>query len=77
MTRFIRQKKGRKGLILANGGMLTYQYVVCLSSEPRADGSAYPEQNPLPENLEDGLHPEMDQKTGGEVVIEAGDVFLA
>jgi hypothetical protein len=70
MSRHIRQKKSRNGLILANGGMLTYQHVILLSSEPRRDGSSYPEQNPLPENLESEPHPDMDMETGGEVVIE-------
>jgi hypothetical protein len=51
MTRQLRSKKEKKiatGLILANGGVLTYQHVVCLSSSPRRDGSSYPSANPLP-----------------------------
>lgn len=51
MTRQLRQRKnkgkGSKGLILANGGVLTYQHVVVLSSTPREDGSVYPAVNPL------------------------------
>lgn len=39
------------GLILANGGVLTYQHVVCLSSKPRRLSPAYPERNPLPEEI--------------------------
>ena len=50
MTRQLRSKKGERttGLILANGGVLTYQHAVCLSSSPRKDGSPYPSANPLP-----------------------------
>lgn len=52
MTRQLRSTKKEKkittGLILANGGVLTYQHVVCLSSSPRRDGSSYPSVNPLP-----------------------------
>jgi hypothetical protein len=50
MTRQLRSKKDKKttGLILANGGVLTYQHVVCLSSSPRKDASPYPSANPLP-----------------------------
>lgn len=53
MTRQLRSpKKADKpstGLILANGGVLTYQHVVCLSSHPRKNNNtAYPAANPLP-----------------------------
>jgi len=52
MTRQLRSskkaKKAATGLILANGGVLTYQHAVCLSSHPRKDNSAYPSANPLP-----------------------------
>ncbi|MCJ1276724.1 hypothetical protein MMC21_004531 [Puttea exsequens] len=47
MVRRLRQGRGRNGLILANGGVLTYQHVLCLSSQPRSDGLSYPTQNPL------------------------------
>lgn len=77
MTRHLRQKKSRHGLILANGGMLTYQFVVCLSATPRSDGTTYPEKNPLPESLENMPHPLMDQKSGGEAVIEVNSQKLS
>jgi hypothetical protein len=52
MTRQLRcsrkKNKTTTGLILANGGVLTYQHVVCLSSSPKRDGSSYPSANPLP-----------------------------
>lgn len=37
------------GLVLANGGVLTYQHVVCLSTQPRRDGKQYQEGNPCPD----------------------------
>ncbi|TEY83824.1 hypothetical protein BOTCAL_0024g00330 [Botryotinia calthae] len=56
MTRQLRNKKGEvsnrknagvfNGLILANGGVLTYQHVVCLSTKPRSDGKEYQNGNP-------------------------------
>ncbi|VUC35600.1 unnamed protein product [Clonostachys rosea] len=49
MTRQVRSGSFQKGLVLANGGMLSHQYAVCLSSEPRKDKDVYPKQNPLPE----------------------------
>lgn len=79
MVRQLRDGNGRTGLILANGGTVTYQHVVCLSSSPRADGSAYPDKNPLPETLEDEPHPKVSRDAEGEVVIEvrADKIFNA
>ncbi|KAL2070312.1 hypothetical protein VTL71DRAFT_13338 [Oculimacula yallundae] len=68
MVRKIRKGDAKKGLVLANGGMVTYQYVVCLSSQPR--GSPYPDLNPLPDLLEDEPVPEVDDKAEGEAIIE-------
>ncbi|TGO27253.1 hypothetical protein BPAE_0045g00520 [Botrytis paeoniae] len=58
MTRQLRDKRGQVsnhknagvsyGLILANGGVLTYQHVVCLSTQPRSDGKDYQDENPCP-----------------------------
>ena len=59
----------RNGLILANGGVLSYQHVVCLSNKPRKDASDYPAQNPLPEHTAD-LAPAVDGEVEGEAVIE-------
>jgi len=68
MVRELRKGKARNGLVLANGGMVTYQYVVCLSNRPR--DFPYPENNPLPDLLEDEEVPKVDEKAEGEVVIE-------
>ncbi len=72
MVRELRKGKARNGLVLANGGMVTYQYVVCLSNKPR--NSPYPERNPLHELLEDEEVPKVDEKAEGEVVIEVSFV---
>lgn len=69
MVRHLRDGKGQTGLILANGGTVTYQHVLCLSSKPRAR-SSYPDKNPLPESLEDEPCPEVDSEPAGNVVIE-------
>ncbi|KAH6722885.1 hypothetical protein BKA61DRAFT_533552 [Leptodontidium sp. MPI-SDFR-AT-0119] len=68
MVRKIRKGEAQRGLVLANGGMVTYQYVVCLSSQPRT--SPYPDRNPLPEFLKDGPVPEVVEKAEGEAIIE-------
>jgi hypothetical protein len=69
MTRQLRTgARGKNGLILANGGFLTYQYVVCLSSTPRS--SPYPEKNPLPEHITDVPVPKITLSPQGDAVIE-------
>ncbi|QSZ29960.1 hypothetical protein DSL72_004478 [Monilinia vaccinii-corymbosi] len=42
-------EKASHGLILANGGVLTYQHVICLSTQPRSDGKQYQDGNPCPD----------------------------
>ena len=70
MVRHLRRGQGKNGLVLANGGTVTYQHVICLSSQPRKDGSPYPIKNPLPDNLESESHPVVDTNGEGEVSIE-------
>lgn len=72
MTRQLRQGKGRTGLILANGGVMSYQHVLCLSTSARRDGSPYPAKNPLPEWVTDLPVPTVDAKVEGneEATIE-------
>ncbi|KAH8815474.1 hypothetical protein F5884DRAFT_180194 [Xylogone sp. PMI_703] len=69
-VRQLRAGKGSNSLILANGGNLTYQHVVCLSKDPRKDGQHYPTTNPLPEVLKDAPVPDIENKPDGEAVIE-------
>jgi hypothetical protein len=49
---------------------VTSQHVVCLSKQPRNDGSPYPTDNPLPDNLESEPHPVIDTNAEGEISIE-------
>ncbi|RMD40494.1 hypothetical protein DV735_g4635, partial [Chaetothyriales sp. CBS 134920] len=70
MTRALRSGRGKNGLILANGGVLTYQFVICLSSQPRKDGGAYPQKNPLPETVTNVPVPRIEENPEGEAVIE-------
>ena len=70
MVRELRKGKMQNGLILANGGVATYQHVVCLSSEPRKDHSPYPEKNPLPAVVTDVPVPQVDTVAEGEAVVE-------
>lgn len=72
MVRKLRECKDRKssGLILANGGVLTYQHVICLSNQPRSDGLWYPEKNPLPDVLSDVTVPQIDAQAEGDAIVE-------
>ena len=68
MVRQLRAGKGRNGLVLANGGVVTYQHAVILSRAPR---SAYPAANPLPKMLEDGPVPQVVvAAASGEATVE-------
>lgn len=70
MARKLRAGNGTHGLVLANGGVLTYQHVICLSSKPRADNLMYPAQNPLPSILEHNTKPIIAETAEGEAIIE-------
>ncbi|THW51769.1 hypothetical protein D6D22_00610 [Aureobasidium pullulans] len=70
MARKLRAGSGTNGLVLANGGVLTYQHVICLSSRPRADNRPYPARNPLPSTLSNDLVPETEESAEGEAIIE-------
>ncbi|KAF4126522.1 hypothetical protein GMORB2_0258 [Geosmithia morbida] len=73
MTRQIRNGSYKTGLILANGGVLTYQHAICLSSAPRRDSSPYPGGDAQPELVEAGdvPVPVFDELADGEATIEA------
>lgn len=77
MTRELRASNGKNGLVLANGGVMTYQHVICLSSSPRRDGLPYPERPPLPEVVTDVPTPAIEVKAEGEAVIEVSLDSLA
>ncbi len=70
MVRELRKGNSQTGLILANGGVLTYQHVLCLSKQPRQDGSNYPLSNPLPRYITDFPIPSNTAHAEGEAIIE-------
>lgn len=78
MVRELRRGHHQVGLILGNGGVLTYQHALCLASKPRHDGSPYPDQNPLPQYITDVPIPSISNEAQGEAIIEVGvSVYLA
>ena len=70
MVRQLRKGKARNGLVLANGGEITYQHAICLSSKPRRNGSPYQDRNPLPEVITDVPVPEVNAQVEGEATVE-------
>lgn len=62
--------------MLANGGVLSYQHVICLSKDPRRDGVSYPEKNPLPEKITDVPIPALIEHAEGEATIEVIYAFI-
>ena len=75
MSRQLRAGKGRNGLILANGGVATYQHVLCLSTAARPTNSPYPLENPLPETITDVPVPPIADVAEGEAVIEVRETL--
>ena len=76
MVRYLRNGDAKHGLILANGGVLTYQHVICLSTVPRGMEAPYPGRNPLPETLSFLPDFEIENLAEGEPVIEKYTVDL-
>ncbi|KAM0712404.1 hypothetical protein Q7P37_011500 [Cladosporium fusiforme] len=81
MTRQLRRKRAAgittNGLVLANGGVVTYQHVVCLSTSPRKDNTPYPAANPLPPTLSVPERVEIEAEAKGDAVIETYTVEYA
>lgn len=77
MVRELRKVNSQTGLILANGGVLTNQHVLCLSRQPRQDGSNYPLRNPLPRYITDLPTPSVTAHAEGEAVIEVRSLSLS
>lgn len=67
MVRELRKGKAANGLVLANGGIATYQHVVCLSKNPRK--TPYPERNPL-HNVDPDEGPRIEERPEGEAIVE-------
>jgi hypothetical protein len=72
MTRELRERDEKYGLVLANGGTMTYQHVLLLSAE--APRQSYPERNPLPEIITDVSVPTVDETAEGEAVVEVSSM---
>lgn len=68
MTRQLRTGRGKKGLVLCNGGVLSYQHVVVLGTAPRR--TDYPMESGLPEVLSDLKVPELAELAQGQCVVE-------
>lgn len=79
MARQLRQRKSTgvdsNGLILANGGVMTYQHVVILSSQPRKDGTSYPSADPLFSNPSKDPAPTIEEEAKGEAIIEVSSGY--
>ncbi|KAF2084822.1 hypothetical protein K490DRAFT_75612 [Saccharata proteae CBS 121410] len=80
ITEMVRQLRSgnngqQNGLILANGGTLTYQHVLCLSSQ--APAKAYSSSNPLPAQLPAEPPIPVAEHAEGEAVIETYTVEFA
>ena len=70
MTRSLRQQEGKHGLVLANGGVATYQHVICLSTVSPQTSHIYPAKNPLPDHLPVLPESEIEAKPNGEAAVE-------
>lgn len=68
MSRQIRSNKVNNGLVLANGGVISYQHALCLSSRPRA-ASRYPDSR-ISSATVIGTSPPVDLFSEGEATIE-------
>lgn len=76
MVRRMRGERLSNGLILANGGVLTYQHTMCLSTQARRDGRGYPKANPLPAYVSDLSIPSVTAEAEGKSVIEVFRLFV-
>ncbi|KAF4945262.1 hypothetical protein FGADI_12082 [Fusarium gaditjirri] len=69
MARVIRSRKHQNGLVLANGGVLSWQHALCLSAQPRRDASTYVKRQVL-DNGDVSQGPAFTSTAQGEAVIE-------
>lgn len=73
MVQQLRSAHGkRNGLILANGGVASYENTVCLSNSPRQDGLPYQQDNVVLETPAGLPCPPFDKQAEGPVTIEVG-----
>lgn len=73
MVHQLRSAQGkRNGLILANGGVASYENTVCLSNIPRQGGLPYPRDNVVLETPAELPCPPFDKQAEGPATIEVG-----
>lgn len=73
MTRRLRTGSSRNGLILANGGVLSYQHAVCMSSSRPNRDATYPDSKVL-EAFETDPIPPFDFEAEGQAKIEVSGI---
>ncbi|KAJ5599039.1 Thiolase [Penicillium hetheringtonii] len=69
MVRQLRTGSTQNGLILANGGFLSYQHAICISKQPRRDKTIYPDGSLLQGLISDPIPP-IDLEAEGKAQIE-------
>lgn len=73
MVQQLRSAQGkRNGLILANGGVASYENTVCLSNIPRLDGLPYSQDNVVLDTAAELPCPPFDEQAEGPATIEVG-----
>ena len=77
MVRFLRDGKGTNGLVLANGGVATYQHAICLSTKSFSTKHPYARNSTLSENLDSLDESAIERKPSGEAMIETYTVDYA
>ncbi|KAG8361680.1 hypothetical protein FVEN_g1009 [Fusarium venenatum] len=69
MVKVIRNGKYQNGLVLANGGVLSWQHAICLSAQPKRKGSSYQAQRVL-DNGQTSQGPAFTDEAQGGAIIE-------
>lgn len=69
MTRQLRNGSGRNALILANGGVLSYQHVVSLSRELPQNKNDYPDSTKLQKKSVES-YPTISEEAEGDAIVE-------
>lgn len=70
MTRKIRNGTFGTGLVLANGGVLSYQHAICLSARPNSIKAPYYDSRQKSDNIVKGFSSPIDSFAEGEAFIE-------
>lgn len=75
MVRRLRQGSGRNGLILANGGVLSYQHALCLAANPSKQQTGYPDSRRF-ESAPPEPIPPIASEAEGRAKVEVRDTSL-